>query len=108
MCSRNVFYQWRVISPLFFTFIFVAVLSQTQAVPIAGDTSPFLVPVNYESSMTPVQETVIEAYTCLCQVSSLSLKGGPNIGFRSRYSELSTPKNDMFIKIIYLFIVLRR
>ena len=34
--------------------------------------------------------------------------GGLNIGFRSRYSELSTPKDDMSIKIIYLFIVLRR
>ena len=45
-------------------------LSQSLAVPIAGDTSPFLVPTNYESTMTPVQETVIGAYNCLCQVKT--------------------------------------
>ncbi|KAF6021064.1 MON2 [Bugula neritina] len=45
----------------------LSVLSQTLAVPIAGDTSPFLVPTNYESTLTPVQETVIDAYSCLCE-----------------------------------------
>lgn len=39
--------------------------------PIAGDTSPFLVPTNYESTLTPVQETVIDAYTCLCEVNGV-------------------------------------
>ena len=35
-------------------------------------------------------------------VGTHSAKGGLNIRFRSQYSELSTPKNDMSIKIIYL------
>lgn len=50
-----------------FWYIFL-VLSQALAVPIAGDTSPFLVPTNYDSTLTPVQENIIKAYECLRQV----------------------------------------